>query len=149
MPLHYKLLYFFFILSRVSCIFNVGKFWDYIRPKRKKSIVLGQKCQLGCLFFFSFHNIYYIFSQTPTDVKMYSSDIHLLEIHSAYDIRLHIIIFMTYDLLFTSQHQPYNNTIMVVHTRTQVTTTGCSCGRCRIVGCSDLRIVVRQLGQIF
>lgn len=89
--------------------------------------------------FFSFHNIYFIFSQTPTDVKMYSSDIHLLEIHSSYDIRLHII-FMTYDLLFTSQQQPYNNNIMVVHTRTQVTTTGCSCGRCRVVGCSDLRI---------
>lgn len=77
---------------------------------------------------FIFYNIYFIFSQTPTDVKMYSSDIHSPEIYSTYDIRLHIIS-MKYDLLFTSQQRPYHRNIMVVHRRTQVTTTGCSCGR--------------------
>lgn len=94
--------------------------------------MLGQKCQLGCLFIFYIHDIYFIFSQTPADLKMYSSDIHSPEIYSAYDIRLHFI-FMMYDLLFTSQQRPYqNNNIMVVHRRTQVTTTGCSYSRCRV-----------------
>jgi len=99
------------------------------------------------IFIFSYiYNIYFIFSRTPADLKMYCSDIHSPEIYSAYDIRLHII-FMTYDLLFTSQQRPYHNNMMVVHRRTQVTTTGCSCGRFRVLQISV--IFVRQSHRNF